>query len=144
MKKQPVYLKFTNSDETHNGFKFNTGLNTDTNPFDPDPDHKCGPYGLYFTDADQCVPWSVYDMVYVREVTLPKNEPVVTFDDKCRAHRIIMGPRHDLSKVASWKWMLSKGVNVTADDNWAVRRASRNGHLSVVKFLVSKGATLPQ
>ena len=140
MKKQPVYLKFTVSDETHNGFKFKTGLNTDTNPFDPDPKHECGPYGLYFTDVMNWDKW--IDGQYVREVTLPKGERKVTLDDKYRAHRIILGSRHDLSKVATWKWMASKGIDATADDNRAIYWANLNEHLDVVKYLVSKGAVL--
>ena len=138
MKKQPVYLKFTNSDETHNEFTFKTGLNTDTNPFDPDPTHECGPYGLYFTDAMNWDKW--IDGKYVREVTLPKGERKVTLDDKYRAHRIILGRRHDLSKVAAWKWMVSKGIDITTDDSYTICWASRCGHLDVVKYLVSKGA----
>ena len=140
MKKQPAYLKFTNETETHHGFTFKTGLNTDTNPFDPDPEHECGPYGLYFTDVTHGMYWLDDDRAYVREVTLPENEPVVNLDDKYRAHRIILGPRHDLSKVAVWKWMVSHGADVSAADNWAVRGASMYGHLDVVKYLVSKGA----
>ena len=38
------------------------------------------------------------------------------------------------------KYLVSKGADVTAGDNYAVKYASRNGHLEVVKYLVSKGA----
>ena len=38
------------------------------------------------------------------------------------------------------KYLVSKGADVTAGDNYAMRWASRNGHLEVVKYLVSKGA----
>ena len=140
MKKNSVYLKFTNATETHNGFRFKTGLNIDTNTFNPDPKHECGPFGLYFTDVNHGMNWIDYGMVYVREVTIPKGESKVTLGNKYRAHRIILGTRHDLSKVAAWKWMVSKGVDITSDYNHAVRVASRNGHLDVVKYLVSKGA----
>ena len=140
MKKNPVYLKLTNATEIHNGFTFKTGLNTDTNEFNSDPKDDCGPYGLYFTDVTQYAKWLASDISYVREVTLPKGERKVTLNCKYRAHRIILGSRHDLSKAATWKWMVSKGVDVTADDNWAVRWAIENGHLDAVKFMVSKGA----
>ena len=38
------------------------------------------------------------------------------------------------------KWLVENGVDITADNNLAVRWASHNGHLDVVQFLVSKGA----
>ena len=142
MKRNSVYLKFTNATETHNGFRFKTGLNIDTNTFNTDPKHECGPFGLYFTDVNHGMDWIDYGMVYVREVTLPKGERKVTLDDKYRAHRIILGTRHDLSKVAAWKWMVSKGVDITALDNRAVCLAIERGHLDVVKYLVSKGADI--
>ena len=40
------------------------------------------------------------------------------------------------------KYLVSKGADVTAGDNFAVGLASRNGHLEVVKYLVSKGADI--
>lgn len=160
-------LKFTTSTETHRRFKFRTGLNTDTNSLAPDPTKLLGTYGLYFTDIRYCARWLAYDMAYVREVTLPKGELVVNLDGQYRSHRIILGPRYDLYKVKTWKWLVSKGfdnandalrwatvngdlevakylvalgADVTAYDNLAVCNSSYFGHLEMVKYLVSQGA----
>jgi ankyrin repeat protein len=40
------------------------------------------------------------------------------------------------------KYLVSQGADITADDNYAVRWASFYGHLEVVKYLVSQGAKL--
>jgi ankyrin repeat protein len=36
--------------------------------------------------------------------------------------------------------LIENGADVTADDNYAIRWASDNGHLPVVKFLIKRGA----
>ena len=38
------------------------------------------------------------------------------------------------------KYLVSQGADVTADDNYAVQLASENGHLEIVKYLVRHGA----
>jgi ankyrin repeat protein len=38
------------------------------------------------------------------------------------------------------KFLVEKGANIQADDNYALRYASYNGNLEVVKYLVEKGA----
>ena len=40
------------------------------------------------------------------------------------------------------KYLVSKGADITAHDNYAIRAASDYGHLNVVKYLVSKGADI--
>lgn len=50
---------------------------------------------------------------------------------------------HDLSKVATWKWLSKQGANVTYHDSKALLWAIVNGHLDVVKYLVSEGVDVP-
>jgi uncharacterized protein YnzC (UPF0291/DUF896 family) len=38
------------------------------------------------------------------------------------------------------KLLIENGADVTAEDNYAIRRASQNGHLEVVKYLIDNGA----
>jgi len=40
------------------------------------------------------------------------------------------------------EFLVSKGADIIADDNYAFCKASENGHLEVVEFLESKGASL--
>ena len=40
------------------------------------------------------------------------------------------------------KYLVSQGADIKTRDNYAVRWASRNGHLEVVKYLVSQGADI--
>lgn len=37
------------------------------------------------------------------------------------------------------KYLVSKGADVTADDNWSIHTAISNGHLNIVKYLISIG-----
>ena len=136
MKTHPVYLMFTNDTETYQGLKLMTGRNTDTNK-------ELAQSRLYFTDVMHLLYLHDFDSVYVREVILPEGERVVKMDSKYRAENIILGNRHDLSKLSTWKWLVDKGLDVTDDNNYAIRRASLNGNLGVVEYLESQGARLP-
>jgi hypothetical protein len=52
---------------------------------------------------------------------------------------------YDLIKINDLngiKYLVSVGVNIKADDNWAVQIASSDGHLEMVKYLVSIGADI--
>jgi len=40
------------------------------------------------------------------------------------------------------KYLVEHGADITADNNYAVRWASLNGHLEVVKYLVEHGADI--
>ncbi|AKI79733.1 putative ankyrin repeat protein [Acanthamoeba polyphaga mimivirus] len=40
------------------------------------------------------------------------------------------------------KYLVSQGANIRSDNDYAVRLASRKGHLEVVKYLVSQGANI--
>ena len=38
---------------------------------------------------------------------------------------------------------IANGANIHAQDDWAVRNASRNGHIDVVEYLISQGSPHP-
>ena len=40
--------------------------------------------------------------------------------------------------------MIDSDADITADNNFAVRWAARNGHTEMVKFLLENGATLQE
>jgi hypothetical protein len=67
------FIKLTNKDEIHNGFKFKTGLNVDTVPFDPSSG--CKPGGIYFCEFSNIVSWLDYNGTpnqYYRYVLIPR------------------------------------------------------------------------
>ena len=41
----------------------------------------------------------------------------------------------DIRKVETWKWIIQEGIDIHADDECALRWASKNGYLDVVKYL---------
>ena len=58
---------------------------------------------------------------------------------KCKMYSVLGA----LKNVQDVKELVEKHkIDITADDNYAVGLASKNGHLEVVKYLVSKGAKL--
>jgi hypothetical protein len=88
------FFKLTNEEENHNGFQFKTGLNIDTNVFDPNID--CG-NGIYFCHLNYISTWFSYrhgkEIVYIREVSIPENATVVEYTvlKKFKTDYIILG-----------------------------------------------------
>jgi len=137
------YFKLTNEKEKHNEFQYKTGLNVDTLPFESNPKKSCCEGGLYFSDAKNICGF-LNHMFWIREVTIPENENMLLDPDgdKWRIHSFILSERKPLSDVDTWKWMIKNGVDITANDNLAIRWASQNGHLKVVKYLHENGADI--
>ena len=48
----------------------------------------------------------------------------------------------DIRKVETWEWIIQEGIDIHADDEYALRWASENGHLEVVKLLLENGANV--
>src|SRR5579872_4112143 len=89
-----TFVKLTNQDENHNGFKFHDGLNIDKLQFNPIG--TCLPGGIYFTDIKLAWNWIHYDnknMTYMRKVTIPNDARVYIEEDKFKADKIILSPR---------------------------------------------------
>ena len=136
------YYKIFNEAHTHHGMEYKNGLNTDSIPFNSNPKHSCVEGGLYFSDKDHICEF-LDSGVVIREIELPENELVVkNGTTKYRSHSIILKKKHDLRNVNTWKWMIKQGINIHADDDYALRWASLNGHIDVVKFLVKKGVDI--
>ena len=113
------YFKFFNEEENHKGFQYKDGLNTDTLPFNDNPDDTCVPGGLYFADAKNIMSFLDNSHKFVREVFIPEGELVVPDGvNKFRAHSIILGERRDLGKVETWEWLVESGL---ARARWCVR-----------------------
>ena len=128
------FYKFTNKEEVHNGFKYKTGLNVDTQPFNPSGD--CKPGGLYFARED-IFAFVKYDG-WLREVTLPENEPVyenTREPKKFKAHRIILGEREKVT-VEVIERLIKEGANAKVCGSCALRWAAYDGCIKIVKLLI--------
>ncbi len=132
-----MYFKIFNEDDNHNRFQYKDGLNTDINEFKSKG--SCIAGGLYFTDADNICEFLHYGD-FIRVVEVSKNEAQVVQDgNKWRAKSLFLHPRKDLREVDTWKWMIKNNVDITVKNNYAVRWASRNGYLDIVKLLLKHG-----
>jgi hypothetical protein len=90
------FYKLTNKDEIHNGFKFNTGLNVDTEQFNPVM-FKSG--GMYFCDYESIPMWYEYKDVfctYYRKVIIPDDANVYVEDLAFKTDKFILGMRHEI------------------------------------------------
>src|SRR5579872_2345629 len=97
--KKTKFVKMTNMDENHNGYKFKDGLNIDTSPFYPYDE--CTKGGIYFTDFKKRYTWFYYWttlMKHIRKVTIPNDAQVYVEKDKFKADKIFLGPKKVISK----------------------------------------------
>lgn len=106
-----TYVKLTNKECCHNGFKFVEGLNIDTVPFTSLPrglkpfgGWDCEPGGIYFTTYKNINRWMKYGdkkMHYIWDVMIPKDAQVHHQEDKSKADKIILSNRKTLSDFFS-------------------------------------------
>ena len=141
MAKNKVYYKITNEKENHHGFQYRNGLNVLQGKFNDNPNH-CGAGGFYFTDIEHIFDY-VYLGIYVREVTLPVNNPnfrMIKDKDKYRANMIILGKKYELAKVETIKMLIEKGAIMNND--YMVMYSAKYGHSEVLKYLIESGANI--
>ena len=143
MTKQKLYYKITNAEENHHGFQYQDGLNILKEKFNDNPNDHCVPGGFYFTDVEHIFEFICYG-IYVREITLPLNDPafkMVADENKYRANMIILGERHELSKLATIKMLVERGADIAANNYYILLDSARNGCLDTVKYLTNN--TIP-
>ena len=102
--KDQILVKLTNSLENHNGYRFKTGLNIDSIPFNPDGE--CQPGGIYFCQLEDLHLWLNYSdspIVFVRFVTIPDDALIYTEKNKFKADRLILGNRMKIGDLKVWK-----------------------------------------
>lgn len=134
------YYKILNEQENHNGFQFKTGLNVDTNKFNPSWD--CQPGGIYFSREDilAFICWGPW----LRKVTIPKDAQVYKnpgSPKKWKADKIILSEREKIGKDTIIR-LIQEGADIHADGDYALQWASGNGHVEVVKLLIEHGADI--
>ncbi|AGF85729.1 repeat protein [Moumouvirus goulette] len=140
-----LYFKITNKTECHHGFQYKDGLNILQEEFNNNPEASCVPGRLYFSKPKYICKYLDFG-IFLREIYLPIDNPDFKMikdpkGDKYGANMIIFGERRDLRDVETWKYMISVGVDIYADD-YAFRWASKKGYLEVVQYLVECGANI--
>ena len=138
---EQTYYKITNKVECHNNYQYVDGLNVLDRAFEPNG--SCVEGGLYFTTAKYIFKFLDYGC-HLREITLPTDCQWVKDPqgDKFRADKIILGKRYDLSDPSTFQLLMEKGAYIHVDNDYAVRWASKNGYLDLVKWLMKKGADI--
>ena len=131
-----MYFKILRENLTHHGYTYHEGQNEDPNPFDPVPNCRGG---LFFSDEKEVLGFCNYG-TKIAEVTIPDGEAIVSVGEGYKAHRIILGPIRELWTKGTFKWLISCGANIHACDDYALRYASKKGHIEVVKLLLESGA----
>ena len=137
--KNQIYLKITNSNETHHGLKFKRGVIED--PLEWNNNANCEPGGIYFTTPKYICKFLEYG-IWLREVTIPDDAKIAHGDNKSKANKLIFGKRRDLRKIKTWEWLVSIGADIHADNDHALRMASQKDYFDIVKYLVEQGADI--
>ncbi|AGF85745.1 repeat protein [Moumouvirus goulette] len=141
-----LYFKIINEIECHHGFQYVDGLNILQEKFNNNPKDSCVPGRLYFSKPKYMCKYLDFG-VYLREIYLPTDNPKFKMikdpsGDKYGANMIILGKRRDLKDIETWKYMISVGVDIYINDNYALKWASTIGYLEIVKYLVESGADI--
>ena len=132
------YYKILSSDLTHHGFKYQEGLNIDTNPFDETPD--CGG-GLFFSNAENILSFVGYGNL-IAEVEVPDGTKIVQVEDKYKAHAIVLKNIKPIWTVDTFKYFIEESINIHADNDYALIYAAKNEYLEVVRYLIENGADI--
>lgn len=137
-----MYLKITNSTETHHGFIYKNGLNILEEYFNPNPNYLHIMKGLYFT-TEQYICCYLHMGIYLRVIELPEDVKMVSDDGYTyRANKIIFRQRMNLSMIETFEWLHSIGTNFRIQNDQALRWASNRGLISVVKYLIKMGSSI--
>lgn len=93
------FCKVTNEFENHHGFQYKTGLNIDTEDFNPSGECQSG--GLYFTDFRNVQIWIDHKFgIFVREILIPDDARVyIESDIKCKADKIVLGRKWNIKDL---------------------------------------------
>ena len=132
------YYKILSSDMTHHGFVYKEGLNIDTKPFDETPN--CGG-GLFFSNAQNILSFVNYGKL-IAEIEVPDGTKIVQVEDKYKAHAIVLKNIRPIWTVDTFKYFIEEGINIHADDDYALIYAAKNGYLEVVRYLIDKGVNI--
>ena len=91
--KEISFVKLTNQNSVHNGFKFVEGLNIDVIKFKPT--HRCGPGGFYFCEYSKFGDWINYNKnigmsMYIWDVVIPNDAKIFVLRNKIKCDKFII------------------------------------------------------
>jgi hypothetical protein len=112
---EKIYVKITNTEECHNNFQYQSGLNVLDKPFEKEG--SCVPGGFYFTDLENVHHFYHYG-VWLRIVKIPDDAQVVEDpDDSCgkkwRTDKLILCekyPLHDVETIKKFKLQVNTDI----------------------------------
>ena len=136
--KGQILCKVLTEDMIMKGFQYHVGENVDINPLAKEGSCRAG---LHFCLIEDILDFLCYG-IKLANVEIPENEDVYVDENKFRTHRLIVKEIFLLNKPEAWEYLISQGIDITADDKYAVRYASENGHLDVVKYLHKNGTDI--
>lgn len=135
--KGEILCKVISEDMIMQGFQYKMGMNEDVKPLATRGSCKAGLHFCLIKD----VYWYLGYGSKLALISIPDDDVYVD-DDKFRTHRLDIKKIMPLGEVATWMYLCKNGLDVTADDNYAVRCAAKNGHLEIVKYLHENGADI--
>jgi len=129
-------VKALKADRTHHGYTYVLGLNTCPQPFD----EECADGGLYACRLKDLLMWvSLYPNIdTVALVEVPQDAHTKEFSTKIKASSLVLTRFLPLTEAMELSLQVGH-ADVHADNDGALIRASKNGHLPVVQFLVEVG-----
>jgi hypothetical protein len=132
-------VKALRSDRTHHGYTYVFGLNECPQTFN---DKECADGGLYACRLKHLFIWcSLYpDIDTVAIVEIPDDAQRCEFATKIKASALVL--TRFLPLLEAMELALQHGANVHANNDGALRWASKNGRLPVVQVLVQHGANV--
>lgn len=133
-----MYFKILAEDLTHHEYTYHEGLNVDPKPLDARP---VSGGGLFFTDEKNILVFGHYGNK-IAEVTVPDGEAIISVGNEYKAHRIVLGQIRELWDIETFKWLISCGADVHADNDYAVCLASKYGKVEVARLLIEAGANI--
>ena len=133
-----TYYKIIGNNFGH--FNYKIGLNSlsDNNEeFNQYPEY--GPGGLYFCDIKHIFEYLDYgDKVCTVEV--PEDAQVVQVGNTFKADKIIITNIYSETHII--QLLLERGADIHAGNDYALRWASKNGHIEIVRVLLGNGANV--
>ena len=126
-----VFYKVLRSDLMHHGFKYQLGLNVDTNPFNPSG--SCQNGGLYFTNIKHLFEFLDYGQ-QIAFVEIPDNSQIYIEKDKFKANQIII--KRILSDTEFLELLKTNLVKLQSDICVYV---AKSGHLETLKWARAHG-----
>lgn len=94
--------------------------------------------GLHFTEIGNIFKYLNLG-TFVREVRV-LNSGFKLAKDCYKSNMILLGKKYELSKSDTFRMLLSKGANITEDNNYALRWSALNSYYDIAKLLMEKGA----